>query len=124
LERQKKKTQSQILAASQKEAISKAVGDLPAWSLPEQKPPTITTSDATAKTATATPSADPIARLKPVGSSREDARRASRVLLQAVIENYADRDSFQTPEKGGGRRSDKRVFFCVVHFRNRWKLGR
>ncbi len=107
LERQKKKTQSMLLQVSQKEAISKAVGDLPAWSLPpsssSSEPPKVAVAAASDAGDSASIKADNLAlsRLKPVGSSREDAKRASRVLLQAVIENYADRDSYQTPQKKG-----------------------
>ena len=107
LERQKKKTQSMLLQVSQKEAISKAVGDLPAWSLPpsssSSEPPKVAVAAASDAGDSGSTKADNLAlsRLKPVGSSREDAKRASRVLLQAVIENYADRDSYQTPQKKG-----------------------
>jgi hypothetical protein len=70
----------------QKDAMQKAMSSMPEWTLPP-------------------PSND---RLLAVGSQRDDAKRASRVLLQAVIENYADRtSSYQTPEKGKKENEDE-----------------
>lgn len=72
------------------------VGDLPSWSLPPSDAPKAAAASGSA------PENAAVARLKPVGSTREDAKRASRVLLQAVIENYADRDSFHRSPGGEG----------------------
>jgi hypothetical protein len=100
LDRQKVKSAASIQEGAKKDAMHQAVSSLPEWSLPP--------ASASAALASGVPEGAPAgavpSRLKPVGSAREEARRASRVLLQAMIENYADRDSFATPnmKSGGG----------------------
>ena len=94
LDRQKAKTVVAMRDGGKREAMHQAVSSLPEWSLP---PAATSAGD---EGASAVP-----ARLMPVGAARDEARRASRVLLKAMIENYADRDSFATPNKGGGNDS-------------------
>ncbi len=89
LDRQKAKSRLAVQEGSKKEAkeaMRQAVSSLPEWSLPPAAP--------AKEEVSALPS-----RLQPVGGVRDEARRASRVLLKAVIENYADRDSYATPKR-------------------------
>lgn len=74
LDRQKVKARSIGLAPSPAAPLAAAASSLPEWSLP----PSVVVPP-------------PDRRLAAVGATREQAKRASRVLLQAVIENYSDR---------------------------------
>ena len=74
-----------------------AVEQIPEWTLPETQkevsPPKAESDgkdkeEENVKSASAIPS-----HLLTPGSKREETKRASRVLLQAVLENYADRGS-------------------------------
>ena len=100
LDRQKSKVaqQSSLAGVTKKEsdkaALDKAVSAIPEWTLPAPEPSSTSSSSTV-------PAAEDKNRLRAVGATRDEARRASRVLLRAVIENYADRDSTRTPVKGG-----------------------
>jgi hypothetical protein len=103
LDRQKAKMNNQqslsstTTAERQANEVATTMEQIPDWSLP----PTVTAP------ATALPS-----HVLAVGATRDDAKRASRVLLRTVIENMKDRGSEAELQKSSV--GDERLSSCVV----------
>lgn len=110
LDKQKAKlaAQGRLAETSRQELARDAVRSIPEWTLPaqpkvQQQQPEQQQQDKQQDKQQQQPSSAPSSqpRLLALGERREEAKRASRVLLQAVLENYADRS--QTPLKSGVR---------------------
>lgn len=67
---------------------------------PAPPPPTLVAPKAEEAASAAPPKSAVPERLFSPGARREETKRASRVLLQAVLENYNDRGSYGTPVRG------------------------